>query len=54
MTLDAGAVEPVNTNGPCTFEPDATQLAQRAALALSPGGDRVYVSFGGFADSTAG
>lgn len=54
VTLDAAALEPVNTNGPSSVETDATQVSQRAALALSPAGDRVYVAFGGYADTAAG
>jgi hypothetical protein len=54
VTLDAAAIEPVNTNGPCSWDPDATRFAQRSALALSPSGDRLYVGFGSYDDVTAG
>jgi hypothetical protein len=54
VTLDAAAIEPVDQNGPCSFETDATQLSQRAALALDPAANRVYVAFGGFSDTVAG
>jgi hypothetical protein len=54
VTLNASAIEPVNTNGPCSWEPDATQFSQRSALALAPAGDRLYVTFAGYNDTVAG
>lgn len=45
VALDAAAVGAVNGNGPALFPP-AHRAAQRGALALAPGGDRLYVSFG--------
>jgi hypothetical protein len=54
LVLDAAALESADTNGPQRWETDATQLSQRSALALSPSGDRLYVSFGGYADSVTG
>ena len=54
VTLDAAAIEPVNRNGPCKWESDATRLSQRAALALDANAARVYVAFGGFSDTVAG
>ncbi len=54
VALVASAIEPVNQNGPCSWEPDATQFSQRSALALSPAGDRLYVTFAGYADTVAG
>jgi hypothetical protein len=54
VALDAAAVEPVNQNGPCSLEPNALEISQRSALALSPAGDRVYVTFAGYADQVAG
>lgn len=54
LVLNAAALESVNTNGPQRWETDATQLSQRSALALSPAGDRLYISFGGYGDTVTG
>jgi hypothetical protein len=53
LTLGAGALDAVNSNGPAIFE-GPTQMAQRGALALAPAGDLVYVPFGTFSDSGPG
>jgi hypothetical protein len=54
VTLNNAVLAPVNRNGPATFNPEAKHLSQRSALNLSPSGDRVYVSFGGYFDSAVG
>jgi hypothetical protein len=54
VTLVGTSIEATNTNGPQAWEPDATQLSQRSALALSPSADRLYVSFGGYTDTATG
>lgn len=53
VTLDDGAVSPVNVNGPSHME-DATVLSQRGALALSPDGALLYVPFGAYFDGGVG
>ena len=54
VALEGAAIEPSNTNGPTRFDPDALEISQRSALALSPSGDALYVAFGGYADHAAG
>ena len=53
LTLSAALLDGVDKNGPSIFE-GPTEMAQRAALALSPDGRTVYVPFGSFADSAPG
>jgi hypothetical protein len=45
VTLDDDALGAVNGNGPAR-QPEATAVSQRGALALSPAGDLLYVTFG--------
>lgn len=53
VAIDDRSVAAVNTNGPARLQaPD--ELSQRGALALSPSGDRLYVSFGSFAFASVG
>lgn len=47
LSLDEGALARVNRNGPTRFAA-ATEMPQRAALALGPRGDVLYVAFGTF------
>jgi hypothetical protein len=54
LVLDPLTVEAQNTNGEGLLAPDATRLAQRAGLVLSPDNALLYVSFGGFADLAGG
>jgi hypothetical protein len=53
VAIDPAAVEPVNANGPQTFE-SATTISQRGALNLSPAGDLLYVPFGAYSDGGVG
>jgi hypothetical protein len=53
VDLSDATVGAIDQNGPARFA-DATVLSQRSALALSPGGDRLYVSFGAYADGASG
>jgi hypothetical protein len=48
VRIDDAALAPLNTNGPARFQP-ALHVSQRGALALSPNGERLYVTFGTFA-----
>lgn len=45
VAIDDAALAPSNTNGPARFQANV-EMSQRSALALSPAGDRVYVTFG--------
>jgi outer membrane protein assembly factor BamB len=54
LTFERHSVEAVNTNGPAYFDEDARIVSQRSALALSPSGERIYVSFGGYQDGAVG
>jgi hypothetical protein len=54
VVLSRAAVEPLDKNGPAYFDDDARILSQRGALALSPQGDRLYVTFGGYSDGAVG
>ncbi len=54
VALDRGAIEPKNGNGPAYFDEDARVMSQRSALALSPSGDKLYVTFGGYWDEAVG
>ncbi len=54
VTFDGASIERVNQNGPTGFDPDPTRFIQRSALALSPAGDRLYVSFGSTSDQATG
>jgi hypothetical protein len=53
VTLSPQAVEAVNRNGPAKMQ-DSEALSQRGALALSPDGNRLYVTFGAFLSLGAG
>lgn len=54
VVLDRTSVETKNGNGPAYFDDDARVMSQRSALALSPSGDRLYVTFGGYWDGAVG
>jgi hypothetical protein len=54
VALSSGVVAPLDTNGVTEFDPDTLNYSQRAALNLSPAGDRLYVAFGGYTDHAAG
>jgi hypothetical protein len=45
VAIDDAALAAVNSNGPARFHEPAV-MSQRAALALAPGGDLLYVGFG--------
>lgn len=45
VAINDAALAPVNQNGPARFAA-ATEMSQRAALALSPRGEVLYVAFG--------
>ncbi len=47
VAIDDGALASVNANGPARFF-DARSMLARGALNLSPSGDRLYVTFGGY------
>ena len=53
VAIDASTVEPVNGNGPQTFELP-TIVSQRGALNLSPSGNVLYVPFGAYGDGGVG
>jgi hypothetical protein len=53
VPFDSTTVASVDANGPASFA-GATVLSQRSALALSPGGDLLYVSFGAYFDGGVG
>jgi hypothetical protein len=54
VALSRDVIEAKNTNGPANYDDDARVISQRSALALSPDGSRVYVSFGGYWDTAVG
>ncbi|HEY1957426.1 MAG TPA: hypothetical protein VGH28_17530 [Polyangiaceae bacterium] len=54
VVLDRASVESVNRNGPAFFDDDARNVSQRGALALSPDGGRLYLTFGGYWDGAVG
>ena len=54
VVLSPDVVTPLDTNGSAALDPNAFELAQRAALNLSPAGDRLYLGFGGYTDHAAG
>jgi hypothetical protein len=54
VVLDRPSMQATNGNGPAFFDDDARVLSQRGALALSPSGDRLYVTFGGYYDGAVG
>jgi len=54
VVLDRPSVTAANVNGPAYFDDDARIVSQRAALALGPDGDRLYVGFGGYFDGAVG
>jgi outer membrane protein assembly factor BamB len=53
VDIDDAALAASNTNGPARFQ-TGVEMSQRGALALSPAGDRLYVSFGSFAFASVG
>jgi hypothetical protein len=53
LTIDDGALAPINRNGPARFQP-ATAMSQRGALDLSPDGGLLYLPFGAYADGGTG
>ena len=54
VVLDRSAMEAANRNGPAYFDDDARNMSQRGALSLSPEGDRLYVTWGGYWDGAVG
>jgi hypothetical protein len=54
LALTSDVVSARNTNGTAQLDPDTVTSSQRAALAVSPAGDRLYVAFGGYTDHAAG
>ncbi len=54
VVLDRPTMEGLNANGPAFFDDDARIISQRGALALSPAGDRLYVTWGGYWDGAVG
>ncbi len=53
IVLDDASLSPKNLNGPARFH-ESYEMSQRGALALSPLGDRLYVSFGSFSFASVG
>lgn len=53
VRLDDAALSKVNRNGPAKFHA-AAEMSQRGALALSPSGHRLYVTWGSFVFASAG
>ena len=53
VSVNNGALAPINRNGPTTFQ-QSIAISQRGALNLSPDGRYLYVPFGGYLDGAAG
>jgi hypothetical protein len=53
LTINDGALAPINQNGPATFQ-STSAMSQRGALNLSPDGGLLYVPFGAYGDGGAG
>ncbi len=53
LNINNTTLNPVNLNGPTTFQKDSA-MSQRGALNLSSNGATLYVPFGGYSDGGAG